>query len=71
MNAANVMASVMTKVVVCGVAALSLTVASSWTFVESTATATFATDMPTVVIVAKAEAAGMQLAKVASTGLLQ
>jgi hypothetical protein len=65
MNAVNVMA----KVVVCGVAAVMLTAASSMTFVESTAKAFYASDMPTVVVMAKAEP--VQLAGNVSTGLLQ
>jgi hypothetical protein len=65
MNAVNVMA----KVVVCGLAAVALTVGSGLGFVESTAKAFYASDMPTVVVMAKAEPA--QLAQNASAGLLQ
>jgi hypothetical protein len=65
MNAVNVMA----KVVVCGMAAVMLTAASGFTFVESTARAFYASDMPTVVVTAKAEP--VQLAGNVSTGLLQ
>jgi hypothetical protein len=65
MSAVNVMA----KVVVCGLAAMALTAASGLSFVESTAKAFYASDMPTVVVMAKAEP--MQLAQNASTGLLQ
>jgi hypothetical protein len=67
MNAVNGV----TKVMVCGAAALALTVASSWTFVESTATASYVPDLPTIVVVAKMEAGAMQLAQAATTGLLQ
>ena len=67
MNAVNGM----TRVMLCGVVALALTVASSWTFVESTATASYVTDLPTIVVVAKMEGGAVQLAKAAATGLLQ
>jgi hypothetical protein len=59
MNAVNLM----TKVVVCGLAAVVLTAASGWTFVESTARAYWPEDMPTVVILAKAERADFRLAQ--------
>ena len=65
MNAVNVM----TKVAVCGLAAAMLTVASGMSFVESTAKAFYATDIPTVVVMAKAEPA--RLAKNDVAGLLQ
>jgi hypothetical protein len=61
--------NVVTKVVVCGLAAVVLTVGSSMSFVESTAKAFYASDMPTVVVMAKAEPA--RLALNASAGLLQ
>ena len=61
--------NVMTKVVVCGLAAMAMTVGSGMSFVESTAKAFYASDMPTVVVTAKAEPA--QLAQNASAGLLQ
>jgi len=59
----------MTKVVVCGLAAVVLTVGSGMSFVESTAKAFYASDMPTVVVTAKAEP--VQLAGTVSAGLLQ
>ncbi len=65
MNAVNGLA----KVVVCSVAAMVLTTASSLSFVESTARASYATDMPTVIVMAKAEP--VRLAGTASAGLLQ
>ncbi len=65
MSAVNVMA----RVVVCGLAAMALTVGSGMSFVESTAKAFYASDMPTVVVMAKAEPA--QLAQNPSAGLLQ
>ena len=65
MNAVNGM----TRVVVCGLAAMVLTVGSSLSFVESTAKAFYATDIPTVVVMAKAEP--IQLAGNTSAGLLQ
>ena len=61
--------NVMTKVAVCGLAAVILTVASGMSFVESTAKAFYATDIPTVVVMAKAEPA--RLAQSNSAGLLQ
>jgi hypothetical protein len=67
MNAVNGL----TRVVVCGLAAVVLTAASSWTFVASTADAYFASDMPTVIILAKAEVAPAKLVQAAATGLLQ
>ena len=68
MNAVNSL----TKVMVCGVAAVVLTTASSFALVQSTARAYWPSDMPTVVILAKAErSAGLQLAKAATAGLLQ
>jgi Na+(H+)/acetate symporter ActP len=68
MNAVNTV----TRVVVCGAAALALTVASGWMIVESTAMAYWPEDMPTVVILAKAErSASVQLARSAAAGLLQ
>lgn len=67
MNAVNVVA----KVVVCGVAAVMLTVGSGVSFVESTTKAFYASDMATVVVMAKAERAGYQLAQNGSAGLLQ
>jgi hypothetical protein len=66
MNAVNGL----TKVVVCGVAAMALTVLSGVTFVQSTADAFYATDIPTVVILAKAEK-GTMLVQAGSSGLLQ
>jgi hypothetical protein len=59
MNAVNVMA----KVVVCGVAAMVLTVGSGVSFVQSTAKAYYAESMPTVVVMAKAEHVGLRLAQ--------
>ena len=71
MNAVNTM-NALTKVVVCGAAAVALTVASSWMMIESTAKAYWPEDMPTVVILAKAErAASVQLAQSTTAGLLQ
>ena len=71
MNAVNTV-NALTKVVVCGSAAVALTVASSWMIVESTAKAYWPEDMPTVVILAKAErAASVQLAQSTTAGLLQ
>jgi uncharacterized membrane protein YqgA involved in biofilm formation len=68
MNATNVLA----KVVVCGLAAVALTAASGWAIVHSTAKAYWPEDMPTVVILAKAERpATVQLARSAAAGLLQ
>lgn len=58
------------KGLVCGVAALVVTVASSWAFVESTSVAHWV-DMPTVVIVAKADRNAVRLVQADSTGLLQ
>jgi hypothetical protein len=63
--------NVMAKVVVCGVAAVVLTVSSGVSFVESTAKAFYASDMPTVVVMAKADTHGYQLAQNGSAGLLQ
>ena len=63
--------NVMSKVVVCGLAAVMLTVGSGVSFVESTAKAFYASDMPTVVVMAKADRAGYQLAQTLSAGLLQ
>ena len=57
------------KVVVCGLAAMALTIGSGMSFVESTAKAFYASDMPTVVVTAKGE--HIQLAGNASAGLLQ
>ena len=59
MNAVNVV----TRVMVCGAVAVMLTAASSWTFVESTARAYWPEDMPTVVVLAKAEHAAVRLAQ--------
>jgi hypothetical protein len=61
----------LTKVVVCGMAALTLTVASAVTFHESTKMAYWPEDMPTVVILAKAERQAVQVAGLGSAGLLQ
>jgi hypothetical protein len=63
--------NVMVKVVVCGVAAMALTVGSGVSFVESTAKAFYASDMATVVVTAKADPAGYQLAQNGTAGLLQ
>ena len=63
--------NVMAKVMVCGLAAAMLTVGSGVSFVESTAKAFYASDMPTVVVMAKADRAGYQLAQNGSAGLLQ
>jgi hypothetical protein len=63
--------NVMSKVVVCGLAAVMLTVGSGVSFVESTAKAFYASDIPTVVVMAKADRAGYQLAQNGSAGLLQ
>ena len=67
MSAMNVLA----KVVVCGLAAMALTVGSGASFVESTAKAFYASDMPTVVVLAKADHSGYQLARNGAAGLLQ
>ena len=67
MNAVNGL----TRVMVCGAVALALTVASSWTLLGSNKTAHWPADMPTVVILAKAEQATATLARAAATGLLQ
>jgi hypothetical protein len=67
MNAVNGLA----KVMICGVAAVALTVGSGWTFVQSTADAFYASDMPTVVILAKAEKSSMKLVQADVSGLLQ
>lgn len=67
MSAVNVMA----KVMVCGLAAMVLTVGSGVSFVESTAKAFYVSDMPTVVIRAKANPSGYQMAQNDSAGLLQ
>lgn len=61
----------LTKVVVCGVAALTLTVASAVTFHQSTKRAYWPEDMPTVVVLAKAERQSLQVAGLGSAGLLQ
>jgi hypothetical protein len=66
MNAVNGL----TRVVVCGAVAVVLTVASGWTFVESKKMAHWPSDMPTVVILAKAEQTA-KLAQAATSGLLQ
>lgn len=66
MSAVNVVA----KVVACGLAAMALTVGSGVSFVESTAKAFYASDMPTVVVMAKA-GRGYQLARNGTAGLLQ
>ena len=63
--------NVMAKVAVCGLAAMMLTVGSGVSFVESTAKAFYASDMPTVVVMAKADPAGYRLAQNATAGLLQ
>jgi len=63
--------NVMTKVVVCGLAAMTMTVASGVSFVESTARAFYASDIPTVVVTAKADRSGYQLAQNDTAGLLQ
>jgi hypothetical protein len=55
----------LTKVVVCGSAAFALTVASSWALVTSNSVAHFATDMPTVVILARAEVAKVGVVRLA------
>ena len=67
MNAVNGL----TRVVVCGVAAFALTLASSWTMFESNKRAYWPADMPTVVILAKAEPATAKPVQMAATGLLQ
>ena len=67
MSAMNVMA----KGAVCGLAAMVLTVGSGVSFVESTAKAFYASDMPTVVVMAKADHSGYQLARNDTAGLLQ
>lgn len=59
------------KMVVCGAAAVALTAISGWTFVQATADAYYASDMPTVVILAKAEKAATKLVQAGATGLLQ
>ena len=59
MNAVNGLA----KVVVCGVAAAMLTAVSSVAMFKSNSIAHFATDMPTVVILAKAEPTVLRLAQ--------
>jgi hypothetical protein len=67
MSAVNVVA----KVVVCGLTAVMLTLGSGVSFVESTAKAFYASDMPTVVVMAKADPSGYRLARNDSAGLLQ
>ena len=67
MSAVNVVA----KVAVCGLVAVALTLGSSVSFVESTAKAFYASDMPTVVVTAKADHSGYQLAQNDTAGLLQ
>ena len=66
MNATNVV----TRVLVCGAMALTLTVGSGLGFVQSTARAYFATDIPTVIVLAKADHV-VQVAQNDATGLLQ
>ena len=63
--------NVMSKVMVCGLAAMVLTVGSGVSFVESTAKAFYASDMPTVVVRAKPDHSGYQLAQNDAAGLLQ
>jgi hypothetical protein len=67
MNAVNGL----TRVMVCGAVAVALTVASGWTFVESNKTAHWPADMPTVVILGKAEQTTAKLARASASGLLQ
>ncbi len=59
MNAVNGL----TKVVVCGVAALAVTAVSSVAFLKSNSVVHFPTDMPTVVILAKADPGVLRLAQ--------
>jgi hypothetical protein len=63
--------NVVSKVVVCGLAAVMLTVGTGASLVESTAKAFYATDIPTVVVMAKADHSGYQLAQNGAAGLLQ
>jgi hypothetical protein len=67
MNAVNGL----TRVMVCGAVAMALTVTSAWAFVESNKTAHWPADMPTVVILAKAEQVTAKLAQASASGLLQ
>jgi hypothetical protein len=66
MNAVNGLS----KVMICGAASMALTILSGWTFVHSTADAFYASDMPTVVILAKAEK-DTRLVQTGVSGLLQ
>ncbi len=59
MNAVNGL----TKVVVCGLAAVVLTAVSSVALFKSNTTVHFPSDMPTVVILAKADAGVLRLAQ--------
>ncbi|MEP7247596.1 MAG: hypothetical protein ABI885_28470 [Gammaproteobacteria bacterium] len=58
------------KVVVCGAAALALTLASSWSFVQSTSVVRVSTSSAYLVANAASDV-GTRLAQTAATGLLQ
>ena len=58
------------KVTVCGAAALALTLASSWSFVQSTSVVRVSTSTAYMVANAASDA-GTHLAQTATTGLLQ
>ena len=59
MNAVNGLA----KVLICGVAAVTLTAVSSVAMLKSNTTVHFPSDMPTVVILAKADPGVLRLAQ--------
>lgn len=63
MNAVNGL----TKVVVCGMAAVVLTATSSVAFLMSNRTVQFPTDMPTVYVIAKAETGKAGLIRLAGS----
>jgi hypothetical protein len=67
MNAMNLTSL---KVTVCGVAALALTLAASWTFVDSNSFLRVA-GTPTHIVASAAAHAGARLAQGTATGLLQ
>ena len=58
------------KVVVCGTAALALTLVSSWSFVQSTSVVRVYAS-PAYLVASAASDAGTHLAQTTSTGLLQ
>lgn len=63
MNAVNGL----TKIVVCGVAAVALTATSSFALLTSNQTVQFPADMPTVYVIAKAETAKHGVVRLAQT----